>query len=114
MEIQQIIKQAEQDIRQAIKDYGAHTKQTEVLDDVSERFIRRLARDSAYAKQGLRELSSRSPVWDGRIGALVINGTRTHDPDYDRILGLGRDILHDVLKPDDSRYYSILRALDIF
>ena len=54
MEIQQIIKQAEQDIRQAIKDYGAHTKQTEVLDDVSERFIRRLARDSAYAKQGLR------------------------------------------------------------
>ena len=114
MEIQQIIKQAEQDIRQAIKDYGAHTKQTEVLDDVSERFIRRLARDSSYAKQGLRELFSRSPVWDERIGALVINGTRTHDPDYDRILELGLEILRDALDRDGDRHYSILQALDLF
>ena len=114
MEMQEIIKQTEQDIRQAIKDYGAHTKQTEVLDDVSERFIRRLARDSSYAKQGLWELFSRSPVWNEKIGALVINGTRTHDPDYDRILELGRDILYDVLKPDDDRYYSILQALNLF
>ena len=114
MEIQQIIKQAEQDIRQAIKDYGAHTKQTEVLDDVSERFVRRLARDSSYAKQGLRELFSRSPVWDERIGALVINGTRTHDPDYDRILELGLEILQDALDRDDDRHYSILQALNLF
>lgn len=114
MEMQEIIRQAEKDIRQAIKDYGAHTKQTEVLDEVSERFIRRLARDSSYAKQGLRELFGRSPVWNEKIGALVINGTRTHDPDYNRILELGRDILHDVLRPDDDRYYSILQALDFF
>ena len=114
MEMQEIIKQTEQDIRQAIKDYGAHTKQTEVLDDVSERFIRRLARDSAYAKQGLRELFSRSPVWDERIGALVINGTRTHDPDYDRILELGLEILQDALDRDDDRHYSMLQALNLF
>lgn len=114
MEMQEIIKQAEKDIRQAIKDYGAHTKQTKVLDDVSERFIRRLARDSSYAKQGLRELFSRSPVWDERIGALVINGTRTHDPDYDRILELGLEILQDALDRDDDRYYSMLQALNLF
>lgn len=114
MEMQEIIGKAEQDIRQALRDYGAHTSRTEVLDNVSERFIRRLARDSSHAKQGLRRLFGRSPVWNEKISALVINGTRTHDPDYDRISGLGRDILKDVLKPDDDRYYSILRALDFF
>ena len=114
MEMQEMIGKAEQDIRQALKDYGAHTSQTGVLDDVSERFIRRLARDSSHAKQGLRGLFSRSPVWDERIDALVINGTRTHDPDYDRILELGLEILQDALDRDDDRHYNILQALNLF
>lgn len=96
MEMQQIIERAERNIRNALEDYGAHTNQRDVLDDVSETFIRTLARDSAYAKQGLRELFSKSPVWDEELDALVINGTRTHDPDYDRIRSLARDILRPV------------------
>ena len=34
MEMQQIIEQAEQNIRQALKDYGRHTDQTQVLYDI--------------------------------------------------------------------------------
>ncbi len=112
MEMQEIIEQAEQNIRQALKDYGAHTNMTDVLCDVTDDFIRRLANDSSYAKQGLRELFSKSPVWDEKIDALVINGTRTHDPDYDRIMNLGLQILEDVL--NDDRRYSILQALNLF
>lgn len=114
MEMQEIIKQAEQNIRQAIKDYGVHTNMTEVLDDVTNSFICRLAKDSSYAKQELRELFSKSPVWDEKIDALVINGTRTHDPDYGRIQHLGTEILRDALVCNDDRYYSIVQALDLF
>lgn len=93
MEMQQIIEQAEQNIRQALKDYGRHTDQTQVLYDVSNCFIKRLAKDSSYAKQELRDLFSKSPVWDERLDALVINGTRTHNPDQGRIYDLGMEIL---------------------
>lgn len=92
MEMQQIIEQAERNIRQALGDYGKHTHQKDVLEDVSDRFIERLARDSSWAKNDLRNLFSKSPVWDERIDALVINGTRTHDPDYSRIRELGFQI----------------------
>ena len=93
MEMQQIIELAEQKIRQALKDYGRHTDQTQVLYDVSNCFIKRLAKDSSYAKQELRDLFSKSPVWDERLDALVINGTRTHNPDQGRIYDLGMEIL---------------------
>ena len=86
--MQETIERAERNIRQALRDYGAHTCELRVLDDVSDDFIRRLARDSSYAKQGLRELFRKSPVWNEELDALVINGTRTHDPDYDRIAQL--------------------------
>lgn len=114
MEMQEIIEQAEQNIRQALQDYGAHTSMTEILSTVSECFIHRLAEDSTHAKQGLRELFSKSPVWDGKLDALVINGTRTHDPDYNRLIELGTQILHDALARDDDEYYSIIQALNLF
>lgn len=81
MEMQEVISRAERNIRQALSDYEAHTRQTDVLDDVTDTFVRILARDSSHAKQGLRELFSKSPVWNEELDALVINGTRTHDPD---------------------------------
>ena len=93
MDIEKVIAQSEENIRQAIRDYAAHTSQTDVLDDVSDKFIHRLAEDNAYAKKELRELFSQSPVYDSKLDALVINGTRTHDPDPDRIVALARDIL---------------------
>lgn len=111
MEMQQIIEQAEKNIRLAIKDYGAHTSTTEVLDDVSDDFIRRLAKDSSHAKQGLRELFSQSPVWDENIDALVINGTRTHDVDYLRISLLAKTILRE---PLTKNYESVMKAISFF
>ena len=93
MDIEKVIAQSEENIRQALADYAAHTSQTDVMDDVSDAFIHRLAKDNAYAKRELRELFSKSPVYDSKLDALVINGTRTHDPDPRRIEELARDIL---------------------
>ena len=93
MDIEKVIAQSEENIRQALRDYAAHTSQTEVMDDVSDKFIKRLAKDNAYAKMELRELFSQSPVYDAKLDALVINGTRTHNPDQTRIERLAREIL---------------------
>lgn len=46
----------EQNIRQAISDYRKHTRQYSVLDDVSDKFIERLAADNYFAKMKLHEL----------------------------------------------------------
>ena len=114
MEMQEVISRAERNIRQALRDYGAHTSQTDVLDDVTDEFIYRLAADSSYAKQGLRKLFSKSPVWNEELDALVINGTRTHDPDYDRIHRLAMQILEKPLKSLDYDYNDILKAICFF
>ena len=45
---------AEREIRTAVKAYSAHTLQTDILDDISPAFIRRLAEDSTAAKSALR------------------------------------------------------------
>lgn len=58
MEMQEIIRQAESNIRQAVEDYGAHTYQMDVLEDISDEFIERLARDSSYAKQACGSCSA--------------------------------------------------------
>ena len=114
MEMQEVISRAERNIRQALRDYGAHTSQTDVLDDVTDEFIYRLAADSSYAKQGLRKLFSKSPVWNEELDALVINGTRTHDPDYDRIHRLAMQILERPFKSLDYDYNDILKAVCFF
>lgn len=93
MEMNEIIERAKENIRKAVLDYGRHTDQTAVMDDISAQFIARLATDSSRAKQELRELFSQSPAWDSELDAMVINGTRTHDPDYSRIKTLAFEIL---------------------
>ena len=85
-----------------------------MLDDISDDFIRQLAEDSSYAKQGLRELFSKSPVWHPELDALVINGTRTHDPDYRRVDNLAHRILSSAklaARDDKERMASIKSAL---
>ena len=111
MEMQEIIERAEANIRQALNDYGAHTRQTDVLDDVTDTFIKRLAKDSSYAKQNLRELFSKSPVWDAKLDALVINGTRTHNPDYDRVYQLATQILEKPLRSGDYDFDTVMNAI---
>jgi hypothetical protein len=104
MDMSELIERTKQNIWQAISDYGKHTDQTSVMDDCTANFVNQLASDSCYAKQELRELFSKSPVWDANLDALVINGTRTHDPDPDRICALGTDILSEAIyRADNSR-----------
>lgn len=50
MEMEQIIEQAEQNIKQAINDYGFYTKQTEVLEDITDKFIHTLAVEDMMAE----------------------------------------------------------------
>lgn len=114
MEAEEKIKLAESNIRQALEDYGRHTVQTEVLDDVSDCFITRLARDNYYAKQELRELFRKSPVWDEKLDALVINGSRTHDPDYQRIYDLAWQILDRPFHIADDKWQNIRSAIQFF
>lgn len=118
MDMEKVIERAERNIRQALKDYGAHTDETRVLEDVSSSFITRLARDSSYAKQELRELFSKSPVWCEDIDALVINGTRTHDPDYERIRDLAVQILEPArrvaLRSGDGQLYDDINSVVCF
>lgn len=82
-------------IRQALKDYTAHTSHKGQLDLVSERFIETLAADSADSKAELRELLRKSSAWDEELQALVINGTKTHDPDPYKAY----DIMTDIIVP---------------
>ncbi|MBR0288985.1 MAG: hypothetical protein IJQ82_08410 [Selenomonadaceae bacterium] len=102
-------------IRKAIADYGAHTTQTDVLSDVSDSFIERLARYSVFAKGDLYRLLSQSSVWNEELQALVINGTRTHDPDYRKIHSWMYCILNDLItRTDDATREKIYTAMRFF
>lgn len=115
MEMTELIERTKRNIWEALGDYGRYTSQTSVLDDCTESFVSQLASDSCHAKQGLRELFSKSPVWDAELDALVINGTRTHDPDPDRIYALGTEILHEAIYYSDTQIaHTILDALRFF
>lgn len=92
----------EKNIRQAITDYARHTRQNDVMHAMCDRFVTRLAKDSVAAKRELRNLFRQSPVWDEELDALVINGTRTHDPNPDEIYALASAIL-DPVKTFDNR-----------
>ena len=81
-------------IRIALADYRRYTDATDVLDDVSDAFVERLAGDNALAKRDLRQLFCRSEAWNHDLQAIVINGTKTHNPDYTLIHDLAHSILH--------------------
>ena len=115
MEAKEKIALSEENIRRALADYRRHTTQTEVLDEVSDTFIMRLAKDNYYAKQELRELFRKSPVWNEELDALVINGTRTHDPDYSRIKDLAWQILeHPIRTLSEEKYRTLMMAIPFF
>ena len=93
MDMDKIVERAKRNIWQAIEDYKRHTNRTEMLDDITDAFVGRLALDSTYAKQNLRELFSKSPVWNEDLDALVINGTRTSNPDYNLAYAIAYELL---------------------
>ena len=102
-------------IKQAIRDYREHTDKVDILNDVSDNFIHRLAEDAAASKRDLRELFRKSPAWNEELQALVINGTRTHDPDYNRVRSLGEQILYPwACNADEYNHRLSIRALLYF
>lgn len=115
MEIQKKIGLAKKNIWQAIDDYRAQTYMTKVLDSIMDRFVDRLAEDSTHAKEALRNLFRRSPVWNEELDALVINGMRTHNPDLRRVQTLADTILHPArLGADMEKREKIRRAVSFF
>ena len=80
--------QLERQIREALDAYADHANggdDVEAIEDVSASFINRLAKDAARAKEPLRAMMRKSPAWDEALDALIINGNRTHEPDYEKI-----------------------------
>lgn len=92
-------------IRVALEDYGRYTDR-EVLEDVTEEFIQTLAIKNAQSKHELRELFRKSPAWDEELDAIVINGTRTHNPDMFRIRRLIKEIIGDLYWDNSDIFYA--------
>ena len=103
-------------ISQAISDYFLHTADSCILKDFSDAFVNRLAVDSFNAKTELRNLFSTSPVWNVYLQALVINGSRTHNPDFNKIDDLANQILLEPIKYsiDSYTYQKIKLAIKFF
>ena len=83
----------------ALDDYFRHCYATQILDDISDAFVERLADDAIKSKRDLRDLFRKSQGWDEQLQAIVINGTKTHNPDYILVNNLANSIL----RPSPSR-----------
>ena len=110
-------------IRIGLADFVKHTDETGVISDISDAFIYRLAYDSAVAKSGLREIFRRVKGWNENLQAIVINGTGTHDPNWNTIQQLTHDITRKYREPvleecettgDYEKFYDFCDALDAF
>ena len=113
------IELTKRNIHTAINDYWKHTcLGTEIRNDISDDFINALAYDSCYAKQDLRNMLRKSPAWNEELDAVIINGTTTHDPDYNRIYRMAIRIVEPALnktqEEDINKFNDIFIALNIF
>lgn len=80
--------QLERQIREALSAYARYAEDGDNLNEIenaSDNFVKRLARGAARAKEPMREMMRKSPAWDEALDAWVINGNRTHEPDYEKI-----------------------------
>ena len=99
----------------AVDDYFRHTYSTEVRDDISDSFVNRLAEDVVQSKRELRELFRQSNGWNENLQAIVINGTKTHNPNHIRIHNLANTILAPAKwNADFSKIDLIDRAISFF
>ena len=77
----------------ALDDYFRHADSDDVYENISEEFVNRLVSDSIRSKSSLRQLFCKSQGWDENLQAMVINGTKTHNPDYILVHNLANSIL---------------------
>ena len=78
----------------AFEDYFRHADSDDVYENISEQFVDRLASDSIKSKRALRELFCKSQGWNENLQAIVINGTKTHNPNYTLVHDLANSILY--------------------
>ena len=103
----------ERNIRTALYDYNAHTR-NEVL--YTDDFVKAMAREALLGKADLRELFRKSPAWNEELQALVINGNRTHEPDPYKVRSLAKDIFDNnwaVLR-EKYNWYDLVDIADWF
>ncbi len=113
--MKKMVKLAISNLWKGINDYRRHTHETSVIDDVSDAFVDRLAEDSIYAKKGLRELFCRSDAWNDDLQAIIINGTKTHNPNYSLVRSLAEKILNPAtLNFDLEKRALVDRAIGFF
>lgn len=106
--------QAIKNTRKWLEDYSRHTSQHDVLDDVDDSFIVRVAEDSVNAKEPLRNVFRKSPAWNEELDAIVINGTRTHNPDPETIQRLYWNILDPLWDAHPEKRMALQGALYLF
>ena len=111
---EELITLNEKNIRQALEDDGKHTTSTCVLEDISDTFISEVAKKSTESKTALRELFRKSPVWNEKLQALIINGTRTHDPDTNFIYDMASEILLEAVNIKKLEYNDMLMIAAYF
>lgn len=109
------IEQYREGIWKSLKDYFAHTTLNKVYEDISDDFVDILAFDSYNAKAELRKFLSRSSAWNDDLQAIVINGTRTHDPNYSYVRQLAEQILFPAkIDANSQKIAHINRAIRFF
>ncbi|MBQ3441977.1 MAG: hypothetical protein IJG33_01895, partial [Selenomonadaceae bacterium] len=102
-------------IRTAFDDYFCHADSDDVYENISEEFVERLANDSINSKRALRELFCQSQGWNENLQAIVINGTKTHNPDYTLVHDLAHSILYPAkIDADCDKLTLIERAVCFF
>lgn len=113
--MKKLVKLAINNLWNGIADYRRYARETAVLDDVSDAFVERLAEDSVNAKADLRDLFSRSDAWNHDLQAIVINGTKTHNPDFSLVRSLAEKILYPAtLSYDLEKRALVDRAIGFF
>ncbi len=99
----------------ALEDYFRHADSDDVYENISEEFVDRLASDAINGKRALRELFSESQGWNENLQAIVINGTKTHNPDYTLVHDLAHSILYPAkMDADCDKLNLIERAVCFF
>lgn len=82
------VEQLQRQIKEALTAYTSHAEDGNDLEAIatpSDYFLKRLAKDATENKSSLRSMMRKSPAWDEALDAWVINGNRTHEPDFEAI-----------------------------
>lgn len=113
--MEKLKKQLCNNIWSALDDYFRNADSDDVYEKISEQFVDRLAQDAIKSKHDLRQLFRHSQAWNEQLQAIVINGTKTHNPDYVLVHDLANSILRPAKWDADCDKLSLIeRAICFF